>query len=232
MPAKSKKDALMKARYDGFADWYDDWNAPNSARNAAELLDLLGSGTGPCLDLGCGTGQYLDLLTASGRTVVGLDRSGDQLRMARRRSRQIVQGDGAALPFADGAFGTVAAIWISTDVDDFAAVLAEAARVLAPGGRLFFYGAHPCFNGPHVEWMDDGGVRAHPTYRVAGWHQEAPWWGHNIRRRFGMRHHPLADFLNAFTAAGLVIEHVEELGDRPVPSILAVRSLRPAPGTR
>ena len=221
-----------RSRYDGHAEWYDSWNRPSALRNASDVLDLLGPGEGLCLDLGCGSGLYFDVLAATGRTVVGLDGSADQLRIARERSSQIVQGDAACLPFADCTFPAVATLWISTDVDDFAAVLAEAARVLTPGGLLVFYGAHPCFNGPHVEWMDDGGVRAHPTYRVAGWHQEAPWWGHNIRRRFGMRHHPLADFLNAFTAAGLVIEHVEEGGDRPVPSILAVRSLRPAPGTR
>jgi SAM-dependent methyltransferase len=156
--------------------------------------------------------------------VVGLDRSADQLRIARSRSRQIVQGDAAALPFADGTFPTVATMWISTDVDDFAAVLAEAARVLTPGGLLAFCGAHPCFNGPHTQWLDDGGIRAHPTYRLAGWHQEAPWWGAYIRRRVGMRHHPLAELLNAFVGAGLVIEHVAELGDRPVPTRLAIRA--------
>ena len=86
------------------------------------------------------------------------------MRFARNRSRQIVRGDAAALPFADATFPTVATMWISTDVDDFAAVLAEAARVLTPGGLLVFYGAHPCFNGPHTQWMDDGGMpRTPPT---------------------------------------------------------------------
>jgi ubiquinone/menaquinone biosynthesis C-methylase UbiE len=218
---------LTRARYDGSADWYDSWNGPHAARNAAELLGLLGPGAGLCLDLGCGTGLYVDVLTASGRTVVGLDRSADQLRIARRRSRQLLQGDAAALPFADDSFPTVAALWISTDVDDFAAVLAEATRVLAPGGLLVFYGAHPCFNGPHVQWMDDGGILAHPTYREAGWHEEAPWWGYNIRRRFGMHHQPLADVLTAFIGAGLVIQRVEEPGDRPVPVSLGIRAIKP-----
>jgi hypothetical protein len=76
--------------------------------------------------------------------------------------------------------------------------------------------------------MDDGGIRAHPTYREAGWHQEAPWWGYNIRRRFGMRHQPLPDLLNAFIGAGLVIERVEEPGDRPVPVSLGIRASKPA----
>jgi hypothetical protein len=38
---------LTEPRYDGWADWYDTWNGPHAARNAAELLDLLGPGAGP-----------------------------------------------------------------------------------------------------------------------------------------------------------------------------------------
>lgn len=219
---------LTRSRYDGHAGWYDSWNKPNAERNASDVLELLGPGDGLCLDIGCGSGLYFDALAAAGRTVVGLDRSADQLSIARRRSRQIVQGDAAALPFADGTFPTVTTIWVSTDVDDFAAVLAEAARVLTPEGLLVFHGAHPCFNGPHTQWMDDGGILAHPVYRLAGWHQGAPWWGPYVRRRVGMRHHPLAHLLNAFIGAGLVIEHVAELGDRPVPVILAIRARKPA----
>jgi len=223
---------LTRARYDGHAEWYDNWNRPNAERNASDLAELLGPGDGLCLDLGCGSGNYFDVLAATGRTVVGLDRSADQLRIARDRSSQIVQGDAARLPFADGTFATVATLWISTDVDDFTSALAEAARVLAPGGVLVFYGAQPCFNGPHIQWLDDGGIRAHPTYRLAGWHKEAPWWGEFVRKRVGMRHHPLAEVLNAFISAGLVIEHVAERGDRPVPNIFAVRAHRPAAQVR
>src|SRR5262252_2658236 len=207
---------LTKPRYDKYADWYDNWNRPRAERNAADVLDLLSPGAGLCLDLGCGSGLYLDVLAATGRTVVGLDRSADQLRIAHGRSRQIVQGDAAALPFADGAF---------------AAVLREVARVLTPGGLMVFYGAHPCFNGPHTQWLDDGGIVAHPTYRLAGWHQEAPWWGPYVRRRVGMRHHPLAEVLNAFIGAGLAIELAAELGDRPIPVNLAIRARKPEGNT-
>jgi SAM-dependent methyltransferase len=217
-----------RARYDGHAEWYDDWNAPNAERNAATILDLLGPGDGLCLDLGCGTGLYLDTLARTGRTVVGLDFSADQLHLAQHRWTHLVRADAALLPFADGAFAAVATLWISTDVDDFAPVLAEAARVLTPGGLLAFFGAHPCFNGPHIEWMDDGGVWAHSSYRLAGWHSESPWWGEFVRKRVGMRHHPLADLLNAFIAAGLTIEHVAELGGRPVPVSLAIRARKPS----
>jgi SAM-dependent methyltransferase len=219
---------LTGSRYDGYAQWYEEWNKPNAERNAAEIAELLGPGGGLCLDLGCGGGLYFAVLASAGRTAVGMDRSADQLRIARGRSRQVVQGDAAALPFADCTFSAVAALWVSTDVDDFTAVLAEATRVLRPGGLIVFYGAHPCFNGPHAQWLDDGGVLAHPTYRQAGWHQEAPWWGAYIRRRVGMRQHPLAELLNAFLSAGLVIEHVAEPGERPVPVVLAIRARKPA----
>jgi hypothetical protein len=39
-----------------------------------------------------------------------------------------------------------------------------------------------------------------------------------------MRHHPLAEILNAFIAADLVIEHVAETGPRPVPNTLSIRA--------
>jgi SAM-dependent methyltransferase len=219
---------LTPSRYDGYADWYDAWNESHAVLAGPYVRDLLGEGTGLCLDLGCGSGHYCDVLASTGRTVIGLDFSVDQLRIAQRRCRRIVQADAGALPFADSTFSAVAALWISTDVDDFAAVLAEAARVLTPGGSLVFYGAHPCFNGPHVQWMDDGGVLAHATYRQQGWHREAPWWGDNVRRRVGMRHHPLAELLNGFMSTDLTIEHVAELGDRPVPTILVVRASKRA----
>jgi hypothetical protein len=54
----------------------------------------------------------------------------------------------------------------------------------------------------------------------------------DIRRRFGMRYHPLSELLNAFTSAGLVIDRVEELGDRPVPVILGICGLKPARSRR
>lgn len=94
---------ITQARYDGLADWYDAYNAPAAQANRQALLDALGPGDGLCLDLGCGTGQYLDAI-----------RSADQLRAARGKSDDLVQADAAMLPFADGTFSTVAALWIST----------------------------------------------------------------------------------------------------------------------
>jgi SAM-dependent methyltransferase len=214
-------------RYDGLADWYDEFNAPAAANNAEDLVHLLGPGHGSCLDLGCGTGQYLKAIESTGRTVVGVDLSADQLRLAQSRAPRVARADMARLPFRDGAFRTVTAMWISTDVEDVTAVLAEAARVLEPAGMLLFSGVHPCFNGPQIEARDDDARIIHPTYREAGWHAEAPWWGENIRRRVGMRHVPLAELLNGFAAAGLIIDHVVEPERTPIPWALTIRAFKP-----
>jgi hypothetical protein len=73
-----------------------------------------------------------------------------------------------------------------------------------------------------------GAAPGYPPYRQAGWHAEAPWWGVQVRKRAGRRHHPLAEILNGFAAAGLVIERVAESGPRPVPITLAIRACKPS----
>ncbi|GGQ27126.1 class I SAM-dependent methyltransferase [Streptosporangium pseudovulgare] len=218
----------MTARYDGQAEWYDGYIGPGAGANAAWIVDLLGPGGGLCLDIGCGTGLYLEAIRSTGRTVVGLDRSADQLRLARGRDgAPLLQGDATRLPFAAGAFATVTALWVSTDVGDFAGLVREAARVLRPGGMLLFYGVHPCFNGPHIEPRPDGAVVIHPTYRITGRHRRSPWWREGgLRDRVGMSHVPLPDLINAFVDAGLTIDRVTEPREDPVPYALAVRAFR------
>jgi SAM-dependent methyltransferase len=218
----------MRARYDGLAEWYEERFVQGSEPHQPGLLELLGPGSGPCLDIGCGTGRNFESIRASGRTVVGLDFSIDQLSRARTRTDgPLLHGDAAVLPFADQSFDTAMVMWISTDVEDFAAVVREAARVLRPGGVLVVYGVHPCFNGPHMFFNEDGTRLVHPSYRDPGWHTEAPYWADDgIRRRVGMHHVPLAAYLNAFLTAPLTLEHFEEPEGPGVPHALAVRARR------
>ena len=215
------------ARYDGLADWYDARFVTGAEPHQPGLLDLLGPGSGACLDIGCGTGRNFETIRASGRSVVGLEFSADQLRLARPRTDgPLMIGDAGVLPFADASFDTAMVMWISTDVDDFTAVVQEATRVLRPGGVLVVYGVHPCFNGPHVLWNEDGSRVVYPSYRQPGWHAESPYWGDGIRRHVGMRHVPLADYLNAFLIPGLTIERFEEPDNAGVPHALALRARR------
>lgn len=119
-------------------------------------------------------------------------------------------------------------MWVSTDVDDFAQVMREVARVLLPDGSFLFYGAHPCFNGPCVENRSDGSRVVHPAYRQARRHTESPWWSpHGIRTKVdGMRHLHLAELMGAIVDAGLNITRVVEPGEEAVPHALVVTARR------
>ena len=213
------------ARYDGIAEWYDVFAEP---RFGDALAALLGPGDGPCLDIACGTGHYFAAIRSTGRTVIGLDVSYDQLRIAQSRERNLVNASATQLPFADGVFRTVTVVWASTDIDDFAATVKEIVRVLEPGGRLVVLGVHPCFNGPCVERGPGDTQIVHPTYRQANRHLDAPWWGRDgIRHRVGgMRHIPLAELLTTVTSNGLRISTVIEPGDDPIPVVLAFDAVR------
>ena len=207
-------DSLPTARYDGFADWYDENLAPYIEAAGRELLALLGPGPGRCLDLGCGTGLNLRRLTDAGWSVVGVDLSSDQLRRARARAPagvELVQADATALPFADASFDAVACALLHTDVDDFAAICREAARVLRPGGHLAYVGIHPCFVGPFARNPAGQPPELHPGYRDTAWTNEG--FSDGIRRRTGARHVPLAELLNAFLSADLQLIRVTEAED-------------------
>jgi ArsR family transcriptional regulator len=92
-------------------------------------------------DLGCGTGQVAAALAPFVARVVAVDRSGEMLQAARRRVRdlsnvEVRRGSLETLPLADAELDAATLILVLHHVSDPAVVLAEAARVLKPGGRL------------------------------------------------------------------------------------------------
>ncbi len=89
---------------------------------------------GPILDVGCGEGRLASLL-AVGVRWVGVDSSPTQV--AANPYRPLVLADMRVLPFRAGAFAEVTHLWCLYHLADPAAAIAEAARVLAPGGRYF-----------------------------------------------------------------------------------------------
>jgi SAM-dependent methyltransferase len=220
----------MSARYDDVAEWYDATMASDSALAQlprATALALLGPPRGTLLDVGCGGGSHTVALAAAGWDAMGLDPSEAQLRLARERGCAVVQGRGEQLPFADDSFDATVSIWTHTDVDEWAAVLREIARVTRPGGAFVYFGVHPCFVGPHSEYREGIGLpRFHAGYyRTVGRYHEAPGIVNpdGLRARVGAVHLPLGEFLQAFLDAGLQPERIVEPGTREFPIALALR---------
>src|SRR5688572_22037688 len=90
------------------------------------------------LDVGTGTGRNLALLQSAGaKLAIGVDLSIAMLAHALPAARTAC-ADACRLPFADGVFDVVCSSLMVGDVDCLEAWVAEAARVLAPGGHLVY----------------------------------------------------------------------------------------------
>ena len=206
---------MTTARYDGHADWYHE-NFPGPLdEDATTLAGLLGPGTGQvCLDLACGTGRYLPAIAAAGYRPLGLDLSADQLRIARGNGHGLARADARALPLPSASVAAAVSMYSHTDVEDFAAVVAEVARCLRPGGRFGYIGVHPCFVGMFVDRVtetQDGSLWFRPGYGTGGWAERATPGRLGLSNRVGFHHKTLAGFLGAFTGAGLHLTGVTEL---------------------
>lgn len=109
-----------------------------------ELAAALGSGPlGKLLDVGTGTGRMAELFAPASTHVTAFDKSPEMLRIARAKLQHLpaeqvdlVQGDFTALPFTPASFDTVLFHQVLHYAQEPASVLAEAARVTQPGGRI------------------------------------------------------------------------------------------------
>src|SRR5262249_39823389 len=120
-------------------------------------LDRLGDLRGlRVLDYGCGHGMAAVVLARRGALVTGFDLSHGYLAEARRRARandisvELVQGDGARLPFAAATFDR---LWGNAVLHHLDLSLAgrEIRRVLKPGGIAVF--CEPWGENPVLGWV-------------------------------------------------------------------------------
>lgn len=222
------------ASYDEIADWYEQefldgqctgasTRDGNPLTLAGVLGDLLGHGSGVCLEIGCGTGVHADQIRKLGWTPVGIDLSAGMLRHARGRL-PLAQADAGRLPIRDGSLPVVAAVMVHTDMPAYPAVLREVTRVLRPGGVFVHVGVHPCFCGGFADRSDLDAVVIHPGYLNGHW-TRASWTDQGVRARVGATHRPLPELLHAFLDAGLTLERFAESGE-PTPVVLAVSARR------
>jgi ubiquinone/menaquinone biosynthesis C-methylase UbiE len=176
-------------------------------------LDLLGVRDGmTVLEIGAGAAQCSRWLSRHHDVrVVASDLSMGMLRTARRiggttPALPLVQCDGLALPLADASVDRVfTAYGVVPFVADSGAVLAEAARVLRPGGRFVFSTSHP------VRWAFPDDPGPHGLTATSSYFDRTPY----VESAAGVvtyaeHHRTLGDLVRQVVAAGLVLVDLVE----------------------
>jgi SAM-dependent methyltransferase/UDP-N-acetylglucosamine transferase subunit ALG13 len=168
------------------------WDDPTRRRSWA-YAHLAGL-DGPHLDLGCGQGELIDALVRfAGRDAIGVD--AESGKVARREpgaaGRVVHLGSRSSLPFRDGTFASVSMLDVLEHVWSEEAVLAEAHRVLRPGGTLVVtVPRHHVFT-----CLDPGNAR----FRFPGLHRQLYALRHG-RARYDERFVDVADGMRGDTA--------------------------------
>lgn len=154
-------------------------HAPETVVEAA-VLDALGpKAISNLVDLGTGTGRMLQLLAPRASRTVGLDASHAMLSVARAnleksglRGIELRQGDIYAPPFPRDTFDLVIIHQVLHYLDDPARAIREAARLVAPGGRILVVDFAP----HKLEFLREAQAHRRLGFapsQVAGWLDEA-----------------------------------------------------------
>lgn len=171
------------------------------------------------LVLGCGAGQDVVALATLGAVATGIDISPAQIAYARKyaaargaENAAFVEGDIQDLSrFDDESFDLAVSIHVLGHVPDAAVAIAEAARVLKPGGVLAFAVQHPfdaCVDGP--------------PYRIATsyWTREHDWtweFEDGSAGTFRAYRHTVGEWFELLTNAGLAVERIIEPREADLP---------------
>jgi len=157
--------------------------------------ELLAEARGRTVELGAGTGLNLDLYPDAVQELVLTEPDPHMVKRLRARvaesgrAAEVHEAGAEKLPFEDASFDTAVATLVLCTVPEPAAAVAEARRVLKPGGRLLFL--------EHVRSEDPG---------LARWQDrlERPW------HFLGDGCHCNRDTVATISASGLELNGVEK----------------------
>jgi ubiquinone/menaquinone biosynthesis C-methylase UbiE len=186
MPAPDKAEDILDVNrryHDVAADEYDGkWGISFGEIGRQQVLGkatkLLGAQPGPferSLEIGAGTGYFTLNLMQEGvvASAVCTDISPGMLRTLEHNAETLgldvetAACEASALPFADGSFDLVLGHAVLHHLPDLQGAFAEFARVLRPGGTLFFAG-EPSRHGDRIAAIPKrAGLRAAPLWRRA-----------------------------------------------------------------
>lgn len=190
------------------------------------------------IDLGCGEGYNTRQLARRGACMTAIDIAEVFIAHAQAEEERSPlgityrQASAVDLPFDEERFDFASAFMSLMDIPEIDRVLAEAHRVLKPGGFLQFSILHPCFVPPHRRNLRDAhgttyGIEVgryfdRPHGEIEEWiFSTAPAEAKARLPKFRVPrfHRPVSEWINLVIAAGL---QIEQLGE-PRPSDDVVR---------
>jgi ubiquinone/menaquinone biosynthesis C-methylase UbiE len=145
---------MFSAMYDRMMGGVEDAGLRETRRQA------LASATGRTIDIGAGTGANIRLYPAAVTDLVFAEPDPHMLKRLRPKVAEsglvaeVVEAPATRLPFEDSSFDTAVFTLVLCTVPDPAAALAEAARILRPGGRLLFVEHVRAHNPKLARWQD------------------------------------------------------------------------------
>lgn len=206
--------------------WQEGFTEGADAEYEEQILPLLAAqlaGSRRVLDVGCGEGQVsrLAVRLPGMELVVGVDPTWAQIVTARSRGggALIARAEAAALPFPPETFDAVVACLVFEHIESLDEAIGEVARVLRPGGRFLFLLNHPLLQTPGSGWIDDT-ILEEQYWRIGPYLVE----DHTLEEVekdvwIPFIHRPLSRYVNAMSAAGLLVTRMEE--PAPPPGFLA-----------
>lgn len=193
--------AVRADRASSASQWFEahasEWDAIRSLHVAESEVEiamqrLLGDAPlGRLVDIGTGTGRMIELFAPRASTALGIDRSSEMLRIARAKigerglaNAELRQADLYSLPLPDAGVDVAIVHHVLHYAQQPGAAIVEAARALAPGGRLLIADFAPHdreelraqdahtrlgFSDAQIEgWFDTAGLTVEQTETLEG----------------------------------------------------------------
>lgn len=177
-----------------------------------QFLELLPPPGRLAVDLGCGEGRLPRDLKARGYRVVGVEPSPTLAAAAREAdpSIDVHCADAAAVPLPDACADLVTAFLSLHDMDEPAAAIREAARLLEPDGRFCVAIVHPLNSAGTFESDEPDG-----PFTIRGAYLSRHRYADTVERdglsmTFESMHRPIEDYVGWLAEAGFLVERLRE----------------------